>query len=82
MQVLRKPRSTLSRSPAFTTGEEATALSKVHKGKVVALAFSGDGRLLALGGDGGSITVLQWPGLRIRAALRCVMMGSRFEWVW
>ncbi len=33
------------------------------------LAFSGDGRLLALGGEDGSLTVLDWPTLRTRASL-------------
>lgn len=30
------------------------------------LAFSSDGRLLALGGEDGSIDVRDWPGLRSR----------------
>ena len=39
-------------------------------GVVKCLAFSGDGRLLALGGEDGSLTVLDWLTLRPRIELR------------
>ena len=50
-------------------GEVRQALQSM--GMVKALAFSRDGRRLALGGEDGSITVLDWPSARISAALRC-----------
>ncbi len=37
---------------------------------VKCLSFSASGKLLALGGDDGSITVLAWPSLSTRADLR------------
>ena len=45
-------------------------------GMVKCLAFSGSGRLLALGGDDGSLTVLDWPALRVRAELRCALLST------
>lgn len=48
-------------------GEEASVLAQQPVAKC--LAFSGDGRLLALGGEDGSLTVLDWPTLRTRASL-------------
>ncbi|KAK9832796.1 hypothetical protein WJX81_001956 [Elliptochloris bilobata] len=49
-------------------GEVAARLAGL--GMVKCLAFSGSGRLLALGGDDGTLVVLDWPSLRTRAALR------------
>ena len=54
---------------ARVAGEVAAQLACL--GMVKCLAFSGSGRLLALGGDDGSLTVLDWPALRVRAELRC-----------
>jgi hypothetical protein len=41
---------------------------------VKCLTFSTNGKLLALGGDDGSITVLAWPSLSTRADLRCASL--------
>ena len=57
-------------------------------GMVKCLAFSTNGRLLALGGDDGAITVLDWPSLHARADLRCAsplkrpafVLGSCLVW--
>ena len=51
-------------------GGSAERLHRV--GVVSCMAFSRDGRLLALGGQDGSIQVLEWPSLRAHAELRCV----------
>ncbi len=50
-------------------------------GMVKCLAFSGSGRLLALGGDDGSLTVLDWPALRVRAELRCALLLTSVGYV-
>lgn len=61
-------RSNLSQRSAWA-GEVAARLAGL--GMVKCLAFSTNGRLLALGGDDGAITVLDWPSLHARADLRC-----------
>lgn len=57
---------------ARVAGEAAAQLAGL--GMVKCLAFSGSGRLLALGGDDGSLTVLDWPALRVRTDLRCALL--------
>jgi WD40 repeat protein len=53
---------------AARTGAVAEQLRKL--GSVKCMVFSSDGRLLALGGEDGSIQVLEWPSLTKRADLR------------
>ena len=50
------------------TGKERERLAGFAS--VKCLAFSGDGRLLAIGGEDGSITVLDYLTLRVLADLR------------
>lgn len=45
-------------------------------GAVKCMGFSSDGRLLALGGEDGSLVVLDWLTLRARLELRCSIWSS------
>ena len=60
-------------------GEVAAQLAGL--GMVKCMAFSRSGRLLALGGDDGSLTVLDWPTLRVRAELRCALLSTTVEFL-
>mmetsp|Transcript_10317 Transcript_10317/g.31048 ORF Transcript_10317/g.31048 Transcript_10317/m.31048 type:complete len:383 (-) Transcript_10317:443-1591(-) len=52
---------------ALATGEEADRLAKLPVAK--ALAFSSDGRRLAVGGEDASVIVLDWPSAQPRSSI-------------
>lgn len=68
--------------PAPHAGEFKQATAGI--GPVKGMSFSSDGRLLALGGEDGSIEVWEWPHMRRRlrwagpAGGRCASGGSPF----
>jgi len=61
------PKPGLEPYTLVSAGEEAGVLAALPV--VKCLAFSGDGRLLAIGGEDGALTVLDWPTLRTRVSL-------------